>query len=157
MTLQHYWFNVWFNTLDAYLNMQFWDRGQSWFTLLDLEHKFDCIFLFINVFEIWATCVIKSWRFMLSFERYQFFRRLTFTIVSLRSWSSVRKPIFALLSIFLAIFSLIHHNVISSGINGRFTGLILNEFSAFSIWGDVILRDQSQITISDTKMHLMLV
>ena len=34
---------------------------------------------------------------------------------------------------------------------------ILNEFLAFSILGEVILRDPSQITISDTKMHLILV
>ena len=46
----------------------------------------------------------------------------------------------------------------SSWINGRFTGLItsiLNEYFAFSVLAEVILRDPSQITISDTKLHLM--
>ena len=82
-------------------------------------------------------------------------------IVSLRSWSSVRKPIFAMLPVLLVVSSLIHYNVISSGTNGGFTCLIipiLNEISAFSILGEVNLRDlrdPSQITISDTKMHLM--
>ena len=115
-------------------------------------------FLFINVCEIWATYVITGWRFMLSVVRYQISWRLTFTIVSRRLWSSLRKPIFALLPVLLTVASLIHHDVISSWINGRFTGLItsiLKEFSAFSILGEVILRASIQITISNTKMHLM--
>ena len=60
--------------------------------------------------------------------------------------------------VFLAVSSLINYNVISSWINGRFTGLIrsiLKEISAFSILGEVILRDPSQIAISNTNMHLM--
>ena len=104
-------------------------------------------FWFISVFEIWATCVITGRCFTLTVVRYQISRRLTFTIVSLTSWSSVRKPIFESLPVLLAVASLIHHNVISSWINGRFTGLItsiLNKFSAFSILGEVILRDPSQ-------------
>ena len=115
-------------------------------------------FLFISVCEIWTTYVITGWRFMLSVLRYQISRRLTFTIVSRRSWSSPRKPIFALLPVLLAVASLIHHDVISFWINGRFTGLmtsILKEFLAFSILGEVILRAPIQITISNTKMRLM--
>ena len=117
-------------------------------------------FWVINVFEIWAAYVITGWRFTLSVVRYQISRRLTFTIVSLRSWSSLRKPIFTLLSVLLVVSSLINYNVIFSWINGRFTGLItsiLNEFSTFSILGEVILSNPSQITISDSKIHLMLV
>ena len=113
-------------------------------------------FLFINVFDIWATYVLTGWRFTLSVVRYQISRCLTFMSVSLRSWSSVRSPIiFTLLQVRLAVSSLIHHNVISSWINGRFTGLITSiseEFSAFSILGEVILYDQIQIMILD--MHL---
>ena len=63
-----------------------------------------------------------------------------------------------MLPVLLAVSSLINYNVISSWINGRFTGLItsiLKEIPAFSILGEVILRDPSKITISDTKMHLM--
>ena len=30
----------------------------------------------------------------------------------------------------------------------------MNDFSAFSFLGEVTLRDPSQITISETKMHL---
>ena len=115
-------------------------------------------FLIINVFEILAMYIVTGWRFTLSGVRYQISRRLTFTTVSLRSWSSPRKSIFALLPVLLVISSLIYHNVISSWINGRFTCLItlmLNEFSAFSILEEVILRNPSQVTISDNKMHLM--
>ena len=57
-----------------------------------------------------------------------------------RSCLSVRKPNFVLLPVLLAVSSLIHYKFISSWINGRFTGLItsiLNEFSAFSILGEV--------------------
>ena len=87
--------------------------------------------LFINVFKIWATFVITGWRFMLFVVWYQFSRRLTFTTVSLRSWSSLRKPIFAFLPVLLVVSSLIHldHNVISSWIHGRFTGLIMSIFN----------------------------
>ena len=63
-------------------------------------------FWLINVFEMWAMYVITGWRFTLSVVRYQISRRLTLTIVSLRSWSSVRKPIFALLQVFLAVHRL---------------------------------------------------
>ena len=98
-------------------------------------------FLFIDVFKMWATCVIIGWRFTLSVVRYQISRHLTFTIVTLRSWSSWWKPVFALLPVFLTVSLLNLHNVIFSWINGIFTGLItsiLNEFSAFSILGEVI-------------------
>ena len=81
---------------------------------------------------------------MFSVVRYQISRRLTGATVSLRSWSPVRRPIFALLPSLLAVSSLICHKVISSCINGRFTGLItfiLNEFSTFTILREVILRD----------------
>ena len=65
-----------------------------------------------------------------------------------------------MLLVLIAVSSLFHHNVISSWINEKFTGFItsiLNEFSAFSILGEVNLRDPSQITMLDTKMHLLLV
>ena len=79
---------------------------------------------------------------MLSVVRYQISRPLTFTIVSLSSWSSVRKPMFALLPVLLAVSSLIRYNVISSGIYGRITGLItsiLNEYFGVSL----LRRDES--------------
>ena len=63
-----------------------------------------------------------------------------------------------MLPVLLAVSSLIHYNDILSWINGRLTGLITSIFKAilaFSILGEVILRDPSQITIPDTKLHLM--
>ena len=113
---------------------------------------------FIHIFEIWAMYVMTGRRFTPSVVRYQISLHLIFKMVSLRSWSSVRKLIFALLPFPLAVSSLIHHNVISSWIEGIFTGLIasiLNEFSVCSILGEVILGDSSQISISDAKMHLI--
>ena len=46
--------------------------------------------------------------------RHQNFRRLTFKIASLWPWSSVGKPIFAVLPFLIAASSLSNHNVISS-------------------------------------------
>ena len=93
-------------------------------------------FLITHVMKNWATYVLTGWRFTLSIVWYQLSLRLTFGIVSLRSWSSVRKPNFAVMPVLLGISSLIHYNVISSWINGRFTGLsafILKEFLTFSV------------------------
>ena len=157
MTIRHYWSNVWFHTLDAYLKMQLWDRGQSWRAWLDLEHKFDGILIHKRLWNL--SCVRHN---RLTF--YALCR--TISNVSVPSLHELvfkvmvvtKKAHFALLPVFLAVSSLTHHNVISSWINGRFTCLItsiLNEFSAFSISGEVILRDPSQITISVTKMHLL--
>ena len=76
---------------------------------------------------------------MLCVVQYQMSRRLTCTIMSLRSGLSLWKLIFALLLVRLAVSSLNHYNVISSWINGRFTCIItsnLNVFSAFSILGE---------------------
>ena len=108
----------------------------------------------------WQLLFIKVATYVITFSvaRYQFSRRLTFRIVSLRFWSSVRKPIFGVLPFLLAVSSLIHLNVFSSWINGKFTGLstsIFKEFSTFSILGEVILRDSSHFTISDSMMQLI--
>ena len=44
-----------------------------------------------------------------------------------------------------------HRKITSVGLKS----VILNEILAMSIFEEVILRDPSQITISDSKMHLM--
>ena len=129
------WFNVWSPTFDAYLKMQSWRLRIKLFYLIGPWTQVWRHFWLINIFENWATYVITCWRFMLAVVRSQISRRLTFMIVSLRSRSSLRKPIFALLQVLLAVSSLIHYNVVSSW---RFTFLImsiLNEFAAFSILG----------------------
>ena len=160
-TLRHYWFNVWFPTLDAYLNAVL--RSQSETKFVYLIRPWTQVwrqFWFINVFEIWAMYVITGLRFTLSVVQYQIYRWLTLYFHDCVSKAMVvgKKSHFAMLPVILAVSSLIHHDVIFSPINGRFTGLItsiLRECSAFSILDEVILRDPSQITISDAKMLLI--
>ena len=102
MTLWQYWLNVWFSTLGGYCKMQFCDLGQIRFTWgKDWWH-----FLFIHGFDIWATYVITGWHVTLSAVRYQICRRLTFRIVSIRLWPLIRKLMFAVLPVQLAVSSL---------------------------------------------------
>ena len=149
MTLLHYWVNVWFPPFNACL---FWDIAE----VVNLGRHWIQVwlhFLFINVFEIWATYVITGWRFTPSVVRYQIGRRLTFRVVCLRVWYSVRKPNFNCASPACRFFY-----AISSWINGGFKGLIpsiLKEFWTCPIFDEMILHDPSQITISGTKMHFI--
>ena len=156
MMLRYYWFNVWFPTLDAYFKMQFWDRSMLFYLIRPLIEVW-WHFLFLNVFEIWATYVIIGWCFTFSVVRYQITRRLIlYDCVCKVMVVSKKTNFFALLQL-LVVSSLFHQNVISSWIDGRFTGLttsILCEFSAFSILEEVILRDPSQITIDVARCQL---
>ena len=65
MTLRHCWFNILFSTLDAYLKMQFWYRGQSCFNWEDHEDKHDYLSVLIFVSGDCVTYVKGSWRFTL--------------------------------------------------------------------------------------------
>ena len=169
MTLRHCLFNVWFPALEVYLKCSFEIADTKLVYLIrpwtQIWWNFD-----ISIFEIWAIYVTTGWRFTLSVVRYQifwasYFPDCVFKVIvvdkkarACMCISGWRDECLTILPVLLVVSSLFHHNVISSWINRRFTGLItsiMKEFSAFSISGEVILRDPSQITISDTTMHLM--
>ena len=77
-------------------------------------------FLFISVFEIRATYVIRGCRSTLSVLRYQFFSESYFHDCGSDVIVVGRKPIFVLVPVPVAVSPLIYHNVISSWMNGRF-------------------------------------